>query len=197
MRMAGLIAALVGSLVLAACNGDDDPNTTTIAIVGPVTGQYASFGQQMKNGGEMAVADINAAGGVLGKKLKLDVGDDACDPKQAVAVANQMAGDNVALVAGHYCSGSSIPARPGLRREQSGADLARLHQSGLHRQPRRTQHLSRLRPRRPARRASPAIISPSISPIRTSPSSTTRRLTAKAWPRRSRRRSTPPASRKC
>jgi len=110
MRMAGLIAALVGSFVLAACNGDDDPNSTTIAIVGPVTGQYASFGQQMKNGGEMAVEDINAAGGVLGKKLKLDVGDDACDPKQAVAVANQMAGDNVALVAGHYCSGSSIPA---------------------------------------------------------------------------------------
>ncbi len=110
MRIAGLIAALIGSLVLAACNGDDDPNTTTIAIVGPVTGQYASFGQQMKNGGEMAVEDINAAGGVLGKKLKLDVGDDACDPKQAVAVANQMAGENVALVAGHYCSGSSIPA---------------------------------------------------------------------------------------
>jgi len=110
MRMAGLIVALVGSFVLAACNGDDDPNSTTIAIVGPVTGQYASFGQQMKNGGEMAVEDINAAGGVLGKKLKLDVGDDACDPKQAVAVANQMAGDNVALVAGHYCSGSSIPA---------------------------------------------------------------------------------------
>jgi branched-chain amino acid transport system substrate-binding protein len=109
-RMAGLIAALVASLVLVACNGDDDPDTTTIAIVGPVTGQYASFGQQMKNGGEMAVEDINEAGGVLGNKLKLEVGDDACDPKQAVAVANQMAGDNVALVAGHYCSGSSIPA---------------------------------------------------------------------------------------
>ena len=58
----------------------------------------------------MAVEDINAAGGVLGKKLDLDIGDDACDPKQAVAVANQMTGNGVALVAGHYCSGSSIPA---------------------------------------------------------------------------------------
>jgi branched-chain amino acid transport system substrate-binding protein len=64
----------------------------------------------MKNGGELAVEDINAAGGVLGKKLDLEIGDDACDPKQAVAVANQMTGNNVALVAGHYCSGSSIPA---------------------------------------------------------------------------------------
>jgi branched-chain amino acid transport system substrate-binding protein len=110
MRVAGLIAALIGSLVLAACNGNDDPNTTTIAVVGPVTGQYASFGQQMKNGAEMAVADINETGGVLGKTLKLEVGDDACDPKQAVAIANQMVGEDVALVAGHYCSGSSIPA---------------------------------------------------------------------------------------
>jgi branched-chain amino acid transport system substrate-binding protein len=38
------------------------------------------------------------------------MGDDACDPKQAVAVANQMTGKGVALIAGHYCSGSSIPA---------------------------------------------------------------------------------------
>jgi len=109
-RLAGLIAALVGSLILTACGEPDDPNTTKIAVVGPVTGQYASFGQQMKNGANLAVADINEAGGVLGKMLDLEVGDDACDPKQAVAVANQMAGENVALIAGHYCSGSSIPA---------------------------------------------------------------------------------------
>jgi branched-chain amino acid transport system substrate-binding protein len=110
MRMAGLIVAVVAGVVLASCNGEDDANTTTIAVVGPVTGQYASFGAQMKNGADLAVADINEAGGVLGKTLELEVGDDACDPKQAVAVANQMAGDKVALVAGHYCSGSSIPA---------------------------------------------------------------------------------------
>ncbi|HMN87209.1 MAG TPA: branched-chain amino acid ABC transporter substrate-binding protein [Bauldia sp.] len=82
----------------------------TIATVGPMTGQYASFGAQMKAGAEQAVEDINAAGGVLGQKLVLEVGDDACDPKQAVAVANQLAGKGVSLVAGHFCSGSSIPA---------------------------------------------------------------------------------------
>src|SRR3546814_8074966 len=58
----------------------------------------------------MAGADFNAAGGVLGKQLVLEVGDDACDPKQAVAVANDLASKGVALVAGHFCSGSSIPA---------------------------------------------------------------------------------------
>ncbi|EKF17209.1 extracellular ligand-binding receptor [Nitratireductor pacificus pht-3B] len=82
----------------------------TIAVAGPMTGQYASFGEQMKAGAEQAVADINAAGGVNGEQLKLEVGDDACDPKQAVAVANQFAGSGVSFVAGHFCSGSSIPA---------------------------------------------------------------------------------------
>jgi len=109
-RLAGLLAILIGSFALAACDGTEDPNVTKVAVAGPVTGQYASFGTQMTSGAELAVSDINAGGGVLGKKLKLKVGDDACDPKQAVAVANQMAGDNIALVAGHFCSGSSIPA---------------------------------------------------------------------------------------
>jgi branched-chain amino acid transport system substrate-binding protein len=109
-RLTGPIVALAAVAFIAGCGGGDNDKTTPIAVVGPVTGQYASFGAQMKNGGEMAVEDINAAGGVLGKKLDLDIGDDACDPKQAVAVANQMTGNGVALVAGHYCSGSSIPA---------------------------------------------------------------------------------------
>ncbi|MBN9021310.1 MAG: branched-chain amino acid ABC transporter substrate-binding protein [Rhizobiales bacterium] len=82
----------------------------TIAVAGPMTGQYAAFGEQMKAGAEQAVADINAAGGVMGEQLVLEVGDDACDPKQAVAVANQLAGKGVTFVAGHFCSGSSIPA---------------------------------------------------------------------------------------
>lgn len=81
-----------------------------IATAGPMTGQYASFGEQMAKGAEMAVKDINAAGGVLGEMLELKVGDDACDPKQAVAVANQFVNDGVVFVAGHFCSGSSIPA---------------------------------------------------------------------------------------
>ena len=81
-----------------------------ISTAGPMTGQYASFGEQMKRGAEMAVKDINAKGGVLGQKLKLTVGDDACDPKQAVAVANKFVSEGVKFVAGHFCSGSSIPA---------------------------------------------------------------------------------------
>jgi len=99
------VAAAVAALGATAARAD-----ITIATAGPMTGQYASFGAQMKAGAEMAVADINAAGGVLGQKLDLEVGDDACDPKQAVAVANQMVNKGVVFMAGHFCSGSSIPA---------------------------------------------------------------------------------------
>jgi branched-chain amino acid transport system substrate-binding protein len=75
-----------------------------------MTGDNSAFGRQMKNGAEMAVADFNAAGGVLGKKLALDVEDDACDPKQARSVAEKIGGAKIPFVAGHYCSSSSIPA---------------------------------------------------------------------------------------
>lgn len=97
-----LTAASVGSALAA--------ETIKIGTAGPMTGQYATFGEQMKNGAEMAVIDINAAGGVLGKQLELVIEDDACDPKQAVAVANKAASDGVVFMAGHFCSGSSIPA---------------------------------------------------------------------------------------
>ena len=99
------VAAAVLAGVAATAHAD-----IPIAVVGPMTGQYATFGTQFKAGAEQAVADINKAGGVLGQKLVLEIGDDACDPKQAVAVANQMAGKGVKLIAGHFCSGSSIPA---------------------------------------------------------------------------------------
>jgi len=82
----------------------------TIAVAGPMTGGESAFGRQMKNGAEMAVADINAAGGVNGKKLALDIEDDACDPKQARSVAEKIASAKIPFVAGHYCSSSSIPA---------------------------------------------------------------------------------------
>jgi branched-chain amino acid transport system substrate-binding protein len=82
----------------------------TIAVVGPMTGPVATIGEQQRRGGETAAALINEAGGINGRKVKIVVEDDACDPKQAVTVANRMVANRVKFVAGHACSGSSIPA---------------------------------------------------------------------------------------
>lgn len=81
-----------------------------LGLVGPISGQYASFYEQMKRGAEAAVEEINATGGINGEKIVLQPEDDACDPKQAVAVANKLSAQGVAGVIGHLCSSSSIPA---------------------------------------------------------------------------------------
>src|SRR5450432_550510 len=105
IKLIGL--ALGASLALSTAALAQD---TTIAVAGPMTGGESAFGRQMKNGAEQAIKDLNAAGGVLGKKLALEVGDDACDPKQARSVAEKFAGAKIPFVAGHFCSSSSIPA---------------------------------------------------------------------------------------
>jgi branched-chain amino acid transport system substrate-binding protein len=81
-----------------------------IGMAGPVTGPSAWFGEQMQRGAELAVADLNAAGGVLGQQVQLITADDFCDPEQAVAAARKLVSDGVIFVVGHYCSGASIPA---------------------------------------------------------------------------------------
>lgn len=81
-----------------------------VASAGPMSGDLAVFGEQLKYGAEMWVKDVNAKGGINGEKVVLEIGDDACDPKQAVAVANKLVGMGAVFVAGHFCSGSSIPA---------------------------------------------------------------------------------------
>jgi branched-chain amino acid transport system substrate-binding protein len=81
-----------------------------IGVSSAMTGRLAWFGEQAQRGAEMAVADINAAGGVLGQQMRLITADDFCDPGQAVAAAQKLVGDGVVLVVGHYCSGASIPA---------------------------------------------------------------------------------------
>ena len=81
-----------------------------IGIGAPITGPNASYGAQFKNGVEMAVEEINAAGGINGQKLQVVTGDDVSDPKQGVSVANKFAAEGVKFVVGHFNSGVSIPA---------------------------------------------------------------------------------------
>ncbi len=105
-----VVAAAAGYVLLKPAKMEKESAELTIVAAGPMTGSLALYGEQIKRGAKMAVADVNAAGGVLGRNLKLIIEDDACDPKQAVTVANKAAGEGADLVVGHYCSGSSISA---------------------------------------------------------------------------------------
>ncbi|SDK97928.1 branched-chain amino acid transport system substrate-binding protein [Modicisalibacter muralis] len=81
-----------------------------IAIAGPVTGPVAQYGDMQTIGAKMAIEQINKAGGVNGEMLKGVIYDDVCEPKQAVAVANQIVNDGIQFVIGHLCSSSTQPA---------------------------------------------------------------------------------------
>ncbi len=107
-----------------------------IALVGPMTGSEAAFGEQMRHGAEIAVAGINANGGLNGEKIDLDVEDDACDPKQAVNVANRIAGMGIKYVIGHWCSGttqvaSAIYAEEGILELDPAGVLPETTQKGV------------------------------------------------------------------
>lgn len=101
-----LAIAVLGSTAGLAIAAD----TIKIALVGPVSGSVAQYGDMQFVGAKMAIEQINKAGGVAGKKLEGVVYDDACDPKQAVAVANKVVNDSIKFVVGHVCSSSTQPA---------------------------------------------------------------------------------------
>jgi branched-chain amino acid transport system substrate-binding protein len=103
------LAALAVVVFIASLSGPAQAEVL-IGMAGPMTGSSAWFGEQMERGAALAVADINAAGGVLGEPVQLITADDFCDPEQAVAAARKLVSDGVIFVVGHYCSGASIPA---------------------------------------------------------------------------------------
>jgi branched-chain amino acid transport system substrate-binding protein len=81
-----------------------------IGLAAPLTGTLAWAGGETEEGAEIAVADLNAQGGVLGEPIELIKADDYCDAEQAVAAANKLLADKVVMVFGHQCSGAAIPA---------------------------------------------------------------------------------------
>ncbi|MFB9263052.1 branched-chain amino acid ABC transporter substrate-binding protein [Bradyrhizobium erythrophlei] len=106
-----LISSVAGAALLCCASASTAPAAdVNIAVAGPMSGSSAAFGTQMRDGAAAAVDRLNASGLFPNTRVILSVADDACDPKQAVAVANRLTIDRVRLVVGHFCSSSSIPA---------------------------------------------------------------------------------------
>jgi branched-chain amino acid transport system substrate-binding protein len=106
----GLALGLTLGLVSLALSPGAAQAQVKVGVGAPMTGGSAAFGAQFKQGVEQAVEDINAAGGILGQKVVLYVGDDRADPKEGVSVANKFAADGVKFVIGHFNSGVTIPS---------------------------------------------------------------------------------------
>ena len=82
----------------------------TVGLIAPLTGPVAAYGDQVKNGAQAAVDEINKNGGILGEQVVLKLTDDAGEPKQGVSAANQIVGEGIRFVIGPVTSGVAIPA---------------------------------------------------------------------------------------
>lgn len=118
----GMAAAVL--LATTACSGgllggeaEDDGAAASgpikIGMVIPISGSSAPTGEYMQNGAQLAVDEINEAGGILdGRMLELLVEDEACDAQQGVASANKLVSSEVVVSVGGYCSGATLPQLP-------------------------------------------------------------------------------------
>ena len=78
-----------------------------IGGMGPLTGDYASYGISVKQGAEIAINEINAAGGVNGHNLELVFEDDECDAEKAISAYNKVMDEGVIAILGAVTSGCS------------------------------------------------------------------------------------------
>lgn len=111
---AALMSTTACSGILSSGDGDSssDSGPIKIAAVIPLSGSSAPTGLFMKNAMQMAVDEINAKGGVLGRQLEFDPEDEACDPTQAAAAANKAVSNGAVISVGGYCSGATLPTLP-------------------------------------------------------------------------------------
>jgi branched-chain amino acid transport system substrate-binding protein len=94
-------------------------DTVKIGVILPLTGSQAAFGEALKNGYLIALDEINAKGGVLGKKLQLDVYDDQSKPDQAVqGVSKLLDQDRMTLILGSFSSESTMAMIPAVTQRQ-------------------------------------------------------------------------------
>lgn len=89
-------------------NSESAANTVVIGGSGPLTGDYATYGVSVKNGAELAVNEINAAGGVNGVMLKLEFEDDEAGAEEAVSAYNTLMDNGMDVSLGATTSGSCI-----------------------------------------------------------------------------------------
>jgi branched-chain amino acid transport system substrate-binding protein len=90
-----------------------DTSPIIIGMVAPMTGDLADFGTQVEHGIRLAMDEINAKGGINGRKLDLKICDDQCNPQQAASCAQKMVNDpTIFAVLGHICSSCTLAGGP-------------------------------------------------------------------------------------
>lgn len=110
--LAGIVAATLSVSLLAGCSGGSD-DVITIGGIGPTTGAASTYGISVKEGADLAVEEVNAAGGINGKQVKLVFEDDQADANLATQAFNKLVDkDGVSAILGCVTSGSTLAVAP-------------------------------------------------------------------------------------
>lgn len=104
-KLLSLLVVLFCAFSLVACGGKND-DTVNIGMVGPFTGALATYGNTAKNGAMIAIEEINANGGILGKQIKVFVEDDQGEADQVLSAYNKVV-DEIDFMFGEITSGNS------------------------------------------------------------------------------------------
>jgi branched-chain amino acid transport system substrate-binding protein len=115
-RLLSTATVVVALAALAACGNRDPAESAAsgaavvrLGALVPLTGRSSYSGEAMAKGARLAVAEANASGGVLGRRIELLVEDDACDPGTAVTAAGILVAQDIAVSVGGYCSSATVP----------------------------------------------------------------------------------------
>ncbi len=114
-RSHAAVLALAGALAILRCGGEKTPGAEGIQVgfYGALTGPTATFAQSGRNGAMLAVHEIDAAGGVLGKRIELLVEDDRGETTEAAsAVSKLITRDHVVALIGENASSRTLAAAP-------------------------------------------------------------------------------------
>ena len=110
------LVALAGVVLAAGCakqSGDGAGATIKIGEFASLTGKEAAFGQSSHKGTQLAIEELNAAGGVLGKKIELITEDNRSTAGESVTIAKKLiTRDKVVALLGEVASGRSLEAAP-------------------------------------------------------------------------------------
>ncbi len=111
--------ALPLSLLACAKEGGKASEEIVIGVAGPMTGSGAAFGEQIANAAQLKAREINEAGGINGRKIKLLVEDDKGETKEATNVARKLASDSdVCCIIGHFNSTCTNAAKAEYNRKE-------------------------------------------------------------------------------
>ena len=109
----GSLAAIVTGAAMSRAALAQSSEPILLGVSGPLTGPNAQYGTQWKQGFDLALDEINASGGINGRKLAYSFEDSQSDPRQSVAIAQKFVSDpNIVMELGDFSSPASMAASP-------------------------------------------------------------------------------------